>query len=331
MLKKTVSTQTKQPKQAQASQNKRVGILIDESPALYELGCAVELFGLPRPEINHWYRTEVITFAKGLLTATAGVKLEVNKITNLENFDLLIIPSWPVNKVPSEQIIRALIEFFNLGGRILSFCSGGFLLAHTGLLDGKQGITHWRYASEYKKRFPHVEYVDDVLYLFDGRLGSSAGSSAAIDLGIEVIRQDFGYQIANKVARRLVLAAHRSGGQSQFVESPIPKQPNQLSATLDWAIKHIQQPLNVNRMAEKAKMTRRTFDRHFRNSLNMSPKEWLITQRLERAKSLLETTNLNIDQIAYQSGFETAITLRHNFRKHLQLSPSGYRNQFFTC
>lgn len=307
----------------------QVAILVDDNLALFELGCATELFALPRPEIANWYNTQVVTFANTSLNATAGIKLEAKQVKSLTGYDTLVIPSWPVLKQADESIIKAIRTFHQNGGRVLSFCSGGFLLAQTGLLDGKPAITHWRYAEEFRRRFSQVNYVDDVLYLFDGKIGCSAGSSAAIDLGIEVIRQDFGYQIANQVARRLVLAAHRSGGQSQFVETPLPKEPSQFSATLDWAVQNINQSIDVGKLAEQANMTRRTFDRHFRNILNMSPKEWLIHQRLERAKSLLETTQHKVDQVAYHSGFESAMSLRHHFRKYLQLSPSHYRKQFF--
>jgi AraC family transcriptional activator FtrA len=218
--------------------------------------------------------------------------------------------------------------FFQSGGTIISFCSGAFVLGAVGLLDGRRGVTHWRYADEFKKRFLSTEYVEDVLYLYEGKIGCSAGSSAAIDLGIEVIRTQYGYKIANQIARRLVLAAHRNGGQSQFVEAPVPKKASHFSETLDWAIQHIEQSIEVNQLADKANMTRRTFDRHFRKTINMSPKEWQIYQRLERTKTLLESTEQNIEVIAQHSGFETAMAMRHNFRKYLGVSPSIYRKQF---
>ena len=145
---------------------------------------------------------------------------------------------------------------------------------------------------------------------------------------IKVIRFQYGYQIANQITRCLVLAAHRNGGQSQFVEAPISKEPRHFSETLDWAIQHIDQSIKVNQLANKANMTRRTYDRHFGRTINMSPKEWLIYQRLERAKTLLESTGQNIEVIAHHSGFETALAIRHNFHKYLGLSPSTYRKQF---
>lgn len=306
----------------------QVAILIDEGAALFELGCAVELFALPRPEIPNWYQSEVVSFSNQPLSATGGLLIQPKVVSSLSGYEMLIIPSWPINRAVPEIISVELKRFYQAGGKMISFCSGAFLLGEIGLLDGRRGVTHWRYADEFKARFTSTEYVDDVLYLYEGNIGCSAGSSAAIDLGIEVIRTQFGYQIANQVARRLVLAAHRSGGQSQFVETPVPKETSYFSETLDWAIQHINQSIEVNQLADKANMTRRTFDRHFRKTINMSPKEWLIYQRLERAKSLLESTDQNIEVIAHHSGFETAMAMRHNFRKYLRLSPSSYRNQF---
>jgi len=306
----------------------RVAILVDEGLALFELGCAVELFALPRPEIPNWYQADVVSFSTQPLSATGGLLVQPMVISSLSDYDMVIIPSWPINRSVPDPMSRELKLFFSSGGKILSFCSGAFVLGEVGLLDGRRSITHWRYADEFKQRFPATEYVEDVLYLYEGNIGCSAGSSAAIDLGIEVIRSQYGYQIANQVARRLVLAAHRSGGQSQFVEAPVPKPASQFSETLDWAIAHIGDTIEVSQLADQANMTRRTFDRHFRKTLNMSPKEWLICQRLERAKNLLESTEQNIDVIAHHSGFETAMAMRHNFRKYMGLSPSTYRKQF---
>ena len=307
---------------------KRVAILVDDGLSLFELGCAVELFALPRPEIPNWYQTEVVTFSSNPLNAIGGLLIQPQTVSNLSGYDMLVIPSWPIHRQVPEAISAALKHFYQNGGEIISFCSGAFLLGEVGLLAGRRGITHWRYADEFKRRFPSTEYVDDVLFLYEGQIGCSAGSSAAIDLGIEVIRSRYGYQIANQVARRLVLAAHRNGGQSQFVETPVHKEASHFSDTLDWAIQHLDQPLEVNQLADRANMTRRTFDRLFRKTINMSPKEWLIQQRLELAKTLLESTDQTIEMIAYHSGFNTAITMRHNFRKYLQLSPTTYRKQF---
>ncbi len=306
----------------------RVAILTTTHIALFELGCAVELFALPRPEFEHWYQTDVVRFSDEPQKATGGIGISTTKVDNLKRYDMLVIPSWPIDQKVSSRISRAVLSLHKRGGKIISFCSGAFLLGEIGLLDGKKATTHWRYAEQFKKRFIQTLYVDDVLYLYQDAIGCSAGSSAAIDLGIEVIRDDFGYIVANQVARRLVLAAHRSGGQSQYVEFPVARDAACFSATLDWALNNIANSIDIETLASKANMTRRTFDRQFRRTLDMSPKEWLISQRLIRAKSLLEMTTQNIDMIAYNSGFETAMTLRHNFRKYLKTSPSRHRKDF---
>ena len=308
---------------------KRVAILSYNHTAFFELGCAVELFALPRPEFENWYITDVVSFETGLLAVTGGVQILPKLITTLAEYDMLVVPSWPSSdpSVP-EQLLKEIVAFNDRGGRILSFCSGSFLLAEAGLLDGRQATTHWRYAQRFKERYPNVHYVDDVLYVYDGRFGCSAGSAAGIDLGIEVIRSDFGYEIANQVARRLVIAAHRSGGQAQYVETPIIEKPNQFAVALDWALANLEKPVDIDQLAEKALMTRRTFDRRFRASLAMTPKEWLTKQRLHLARSLLESSDHTMDVIAEKCGFDNATTMRHHFRKLLQSSPSQFRNQF---
>ncbi len=308
---------------------KRVAILTHNYIALFELGCAVELFALPRPEFEDWYQTDVVTFDDDIQTTSGGLMLQPKRVSNLDEYDMVVIPNWSTSdsEVPGD-IAESVARLYQRGGRVLSFCSGSFLLAEMGLLQDRQAMTHWNYAEQFKQRYPNVAYVDDVLYVYDGRLGCSAGSAAGIDLGIEVIRGDFGYEVANQVARRLVIAAHRNGGQSQFVETPVLERPNQFAATLDWALSHLDQDIDVNLLAQKANMSRRTFDRKFRASLNQTPKEWLTQQRLNLAKKLLESTNDSIERVANDAGFENATTMRHNFRKYLQLSPTQFRGQF---
>lgn len=308
---------------------KRVAILSYDHTALFELGCAVELFALPRPEFGNWYRTEVVSFESGPLTVTGGLQILPRVITTLDDYDMIVVPSWPSSDPTVPPLLqRELDKLHSRGGRLLSFCSGSFLLAEAGLLDGRQATTHWRYAENFKTRYPQVSYVDDVLYVYDGRIGCSAGSAAGIDLGIEVIRGDFGYEIANQVARRLVIAAHRSGGQAQFVETPIIEKPNQFAAALDWALANLDKPIDIDQLAERARMARRTFDRRFRASLGMTPKDWLTRQRLQMARGLLESSNHPMDVIAGKCGFDNATTMRHHFRRMLQSSPGHFREQF---
>lgn len=308
---------------------KRVAILSYNHTAFFELGCAVELFALPRPEFANWYQAEVVSFESGPLVVTGGLQILPRLISTLNDYDMLVVPSWSASDPAVPELLQQEIAAFNArGGRLLSFCSGSFLLAEVGLLDGRQATTHWRYAQKFKERYPRVQYVDDVLYVYDGRFGCSAGSAAGIDLGIEVIRSDFGYEVANQVARRLVIAAHRSGGQAQYVETPIIEKPNQFAVALDWALANLDKPVDIDQLAQKALMSRRTFDRRFRASLAMTPKEWLTQQRLQMARSLLESSDYSMDVIAGKCGFDNATTMRHHFRRMLQSSPSQFRNQF---
>ncbi len=261
--------------------------------------------------------------------STAGVTIAAKCVTSLSDYDTLVIPSWPTQGDPvPEALAREVRAFAHAGKRLLSFCSGAFLLAELGLLDGRQATTHWRYAERFKARFTQVDYVDDVLYVWQDPIGCSAGSAAALDLGLAVIRHDFGYKVANQVARRLVMSAHRAGGQSQFVEAPMLAVPNQFAGALDWAQQHLTSPINVDQLAARANMSRRTFERKFRASFNLSPNEWLIQQKIERAKGLLEETTLPLERLAEQSGFDSVVTLRHHFRRLLGVSPKQYQQQF---
>jgi AraC family transcriptional activator FtrA len=307
----------------------RVAILTYDQVALFELGCAVELFGLPRPEFESWYECKVVSFSHGPLSSTSGVQLISRFVKNLDGFNLLVIPSWPVDRTEiAEDIATKIRKFYHGDNRIISFCSGAFLLAELGFLNGKKATTHWRYAEIFKNRYPEIEYVEDVLYVYDGHLGCSAGSSAAVDLGLEVIRSDFGFQVANKVARRLVLSAHRKGGQTQYAETPVLEAPSRFGEALDWAQQNLNDHIDISLFAEMANMSRRTFDRKFRTDFNLSPKEWLTHQRLILAKELLENSDHSIEKVAELSGFANAATMRHHFRRELGVSPSLHRERY---
>ncbi|MCJ8340108.1 MAG: helix-turn-helix domain-containing protein [Pseudomonadales bacterium] len=306
-----------------------VAILTYNNASFFELGCAVELFALPRPEQENWYSSEIVSFEGGALTLAVGMQMQVKCISSLEAFDILIVPSWPVsNKTPCALLAREVSTFIQAGKRIYSFCSGAFLLAELGLLTNKKATTHWKYAQLFQQKYPDIEYQDDVLYLYDKQIGTSAGSAAALDLGIEIIRQDYGYQVANQIARQLVLSAHRSGGQSQFVQTPMLNAPGQFAKSLDWAVEHLNQNIDINSFAARASMSRRTFDRKFKSTFNLTPKDWLTLQRINLAKNILETQSSSIDRVAELSGFNNAITMRHHFRKQLGVSPKSYRSQF---
>lgn len=308
---------------------KRVAILAHNHAALFEMSCAIELFALPRPEFESWYTTDVVTLEHNDIQTTGNITLSAQWVNSLEEYDTLVVPGWPTwdYEVPN-KIEREVIRFAKEGKRVLTLCSGAFLLAKLGLLDGKTATTHWMYEQSFRDQFPNVHYKPDVLYLFDGNIGCSAGSAAALDLGLAVIRHDFGYGIANQVAKRLVISTHRLGGQAQFVDTPMLEVPNNFSSALDWANSNLDKSISINCLADKASMSRRTFDRKFRASFNLSPKEWLIQQRVERAKGLLEVEAHSIERLANMAGFENATTLRHHFRRLVGVSPQQYRKQF---
>ena len=307
----------------------KVAILAYDQLAMFEFSCALELFALSRPEYNNWYQSEVVTFESGSLHATGALQIIARQVHSLNDYDLLVIPGWRTKtKHVNARLACEISAFSAQGKRIISFCSGAFLLAQLGLLQGKHATTHWRYAELFRQRFSQVNFVEDVLYTQDGNISCSAGSAAALDLGLEVIRQDFGHVIANQVARRLVISPHRSGGQAQYIETPIAKQGGIFAATLDWAINHLHMALEVDELASKANMSRRSFDRRFREALGTSPKVWLNQQRINLAKQLLETEQLNIEQLAAKVGFDSGITLRFNFNKYVGIAPSQYQRQF---
>jgi len=307
----------------------RIAILTYDQGAFFELGCALELFALPRPEFKSWYQCEVVSFEDAQLSYLGGVSMSVKHIDSLDNYQMLVIPSWPITKSSIHPVLSQQIRQFNeKNKRIISFCSGAFLLGHLGLLDNRDATTHWRFSEQFKQTFPKSNYIEDVLYIYDKNIGCSAGSSAAIDLGIEIIRQDFGYKIANSVARRLVLSAHRKGGQSQFADTPISKPNSQFSQAIDWSLKNIHLPIDIDQIANKANMSRRTFDRKFKSNFNISANEWIIFQRLHLAKEILENSMYDMERIAQLSGFGNATTMRHHFRKTFQISPSQHRERF---
>ncbi len=309
----------------------QVAILAYDKLSMFELGCALELFALPRPEFESWYQAKVISLSDSKISAFGGIQLKVETVSSLKSFDTLIVPGWSSEQNDiSEKYKKIISQFYQSGGRIISFCSGTFLLAELGLLDGREVTTHWRYAELFQQRFPKVKYVDNVLYTSTANIWCSAGSAAALDLGLEVIRQDYGAEVGNQVARRLVVAPHRQGGQAQFVDTRTVIKQHGFGSALDWAIQHLDKKIEISEFATQANMSRRSFDRHFRTTTNMSPKQWLNKQRLKTAQELLEQELLSVEKIAQLSGFENAMNLRHYFRKYLGTTPSLYKQQFST-
>jgi AraC family transcriptional regulator, transcriptional activator FtrA len=312
--------------------NPLVVALVYDGLCVFEFSCAAEVFGLPRPELGpDWYRFESCAGGRRKVKSQYGLTIESDgALDRLVSAGTVIVPGWrgPGEPVPA-PVVDALREAHSRGARLLSICSGAFVLAATGLLDGKRATTHWRYADELRRRYPKIEVDPDVLYVDEGQILTSAGSAAGLDLCLHLVRRDFGPAIANQVARRLVIPPHRDGGQAQFVEAPVNKHDaGSLSPLLDTMRTRIAQPLRIAELAESAAMSERTFLRRFHATTGMTPAEWITRTRLDVARELLENSRLSIEQIATRSGLGTATTMRHHFRRKVGVSPVEYRKRF---
>jgi AraC family transcriptional activator FtrA len=251
-------------------------------------------------------------------------------IADIALVDTLIIPGWISAKSPvPAPLIEKLIEAHNAGTRLLSICSGVFVLAATGLLDDKQATTHWKYTEQLATRYPKIDVLNDVLYVDHDTIMTSAGSAAGLDLCLHLVRKDFGSKVVNSVARRLVIPPLREGNQAQFIEQPIPTSSRSaLAPVLDKMKENLTNSHSIKSLAQSVNLSERTFLRRFKQSTGTTPGEWLTDARLQYARELLETTDLSIDLLAQQSGFGTATTLRHHFRHRLNISPAAYRKRF---
>ena len=309
----------------------RVATLAYDGLCTFEFGIVVELFGLPRPELDHWYAFEVCGLEKGPLHATGGICVLPKKgLEGLLHADTILIPGWrDPNEPPPQRLIRTLISAHQKGARLVSICSGIFVLAATGLLNGRRATTHWKYVDKLRSAFPLIQLQPDVLYVDDGDVLTSAGSAAGIDLCLHIIRNDFGTLIANNVARRLVVSPHREGGQAQFIDKPIGDQASPwLAHLLEWVQVRLHNSITVEQLASQAHMSKRTLSRRFAETTGNSPLVWITSLRVRRAKDLLETSALSVEEVADRCGFGSAPTLRHHFRARVKLTPNSYRARF---
>ncbi|WP_286931814.1 transcriptional regulator FtrA [Leclercia sp. UBA5958] len=311
----------------------RVVALAYDGLCTFEFGVAVEIFGLPRPEMGeNWYRFAVASVDGGELRATGGIRMVADgDLSLLQEADLIVVPGWRgvESPVPSALCV-ALQQAQQRGCHLLSICSGVFVLAAAGLLNGQRATTHWRYTQTLKSRFPRINVVEDVLYQDEGQLLTSAGSAAGIDLCLHVVRRDYGMEAANQVARRLVIPPHRDGSQTQQLSRPVAqlRESQRLGQLFDYLHQHLTLGHTVSSLAQRVGMSQRTFLRRFQEATGTTPARWLLNERLTRAKEFLENSRLSIDRIAEQTGFGNTATLRHHFRQHFALSPAQYRKQF---
>jgi AraC family transcriptional activator FtrA len=315
-----------------ATPKRRVAALLYDGLGTFEFAIATEVFGLDRPEFgDDWYAFSSCSEGQRPVRANGHVSIAPEAgLEALASAGTTIIPAWKTTGEPaSPAIADAMRQAHANGARLATICSGVFLLASLGLVNGQRVTTHWRYADRLRSLFPAVEVDPDVLYIDNGNILTSAGSAAGIDLLLHIVRKDFGPDRANQVARRLVMPPHRDGGQAQFIERPMPRQANsKLAALLDAVRARPQDGWTIGRMARQAAMSERTMIRRFKDGLGTSPGEWLVETRVDAARQLLEAGSVGIDEVAQISGFGSAATLRHHFRNRLGVSPARYRDRF---
>jgi AraC family transcriptional regulator, transcriptional activator FtrA len=300
--------------------------------ALFELSVVTEVFGLDRPELAApwWYALRVCAVEPGRLPTAGGLALHVDLgLDALADADTVVLPCWPVPDPVPPALISALRAAHARGARVVSICSGAFALAATGLLDGRRAATHWRYAAELARRHPAITVDPDVLYVDEGRLLTAAGSAAAIDLCLHLVRTDHGAHLANQVARRLVVPPHRDGGQAQFIEAPVATDDDaRIHAVISWLTADVARPVGVAELAARAHLSERQFTRRFREVSGESPMDWLIGRRVAASLPLLESGDDPVERVAATVGFGTAATFRHHFRGRMRTSPTAYRRAF---
>jgi transcriptional regulator GlxA family with amidase domain len=309
--------------------------LVWDGVGTFGLGVASEVFGYDRADGGlPAYDFAVAAERPGTVRTDTGLGLVVEHgLERLATADLVLVLGWQhVDRRPSEELCQALRDAVDRGARIMSHCSGAFVVAAAGLLDGRRCTTHWMYADELARQYPDVVVDAGVLYVQDGPIVSSAGTAAGIDTCLHLLREEHGAAVANEVARRMVVPPYREGGQAQYVPVPVPDvdEGHRLREAMVWAGEHLEQPLSVDDLARRALMSPRSFARHFRAATGTTPHAWLLAQRLQRAQHLLESTGLSVDDVAERCGFGAATTLRGHFARRFGTSPQAYRRTFRT-
>lgn len=310
----------------------RVAVLAFEGVSLFHLSVPGLVFGADGLSGFPRYNLVYCALTPGPITSDQGVVIEVRDgLEAMEKADVIIIPAWSDAETPAPvELTDALRQTHAQGKLIVGLCLGAFVLGDAGLLDGKEATTHWAVREMFARRFPQAMFRPDVLYVADDNILTSAGTVAAIDCCLHLVRQRHGCEAANHTARLLVTPPHRQGGQAQYIERPVQQLPsdNRLPGLLEWAREHLSEPLSLDTLADVANMSRRTFTRRFREMTGTTVTQWLNAERVARAQQLLETTDLSIERITAEVGFGTALSLRQQFSTQLGTSPSSYRRLF---
>lgn len=308
-----------------------VAIVACHGQGLFEFGCAVGLFAPVRPELGvAWYTTQLCAAEAGALRMLGSAHVQLpHGLEALEQADTIVIPGWrdPAER-PPQPLLEALTRAHQRGARITSICSGAFVLAWAGLLDGRSATTHWRLTETLAREFPHITVREDVLYVDEGSILTSAGSATGMDMMLHLVRKDYGARVANLVAERLVLAPWRDADRSQRVVRSIPQgEPTRLARLMEWMQRNLREEHSLRRLAEHAALSQRTLQRQFLEATGLSPIDWLIRERVAAARELLETTDRPLQWVAEQAGFGSQESFRRHFRGQTRTSPAAYREQ----
>ncbi|WP_405821985.1 helix-turn-helix domain-containing protein [Streptomyces sp. NBC_01390] len=310
-----------------------VAVVLLDGVHPFELGVVCEVFGLDRGDEGLPVYDFAVASAEGpTLTTHAGFTVGTEHgLERLETADLIAVPAGQtyVNREYPPELLDALRRAVARGARVLSVCSGAFVLAAAGLLDGKRCAVHWRHAEELARRYPRVLVEPDVLYVDEGPVITSAGTAAGIDACLHLVRLEHGPEVANAIARRMVVPPHRDGGQAQYIERPLPRSRcDTVGEVLVWMERHLDEEVTVEQLAERAHMSPRTFARRFQQETGTTPYRWILRQRVLLAQQLLEATDETMDAIAWRTGFGNAAALRHQFVRSLGTTPQAYRRTF---
>jgi transcriptional regulator GlxA family with amidase domain len=307
----------------------RVAVLALDRVVAFDLAIPAQVFG--HQDERDRYRLTVCGEQPGPVRTSTGFAVVGDAgLEAVGRAGTIVVPGIEDDGVPPRpETLEVLRLADRRGARMISICTGAFVLAAAGILDGRRATTHWRHAAELQQRFPAVAVDPRVLYVDDGRILTSAGVAAGIDLCLHLVARDHGAAAANRIARRMVVAPHRGGGQAQFVERALPPRSDDgLGATRTWMLERLEQPLTVAAMARHAVRSERSFMRHFRAETGSTPLRWLHEQRILHARRLLEETDLPVEDVAASSGFGTATTLRVHFRRATRTTPTAYRRAF---
>lgn len=309
-----------------------VAIVIYDQIGTFTLGLAMEVFARPLPEDDYpGYDVTVVSAEGRSVTAHGGMRISATgSLKDLRRARIIVIPAWRGNdERPPQRLLSELRRAAQRGAILVSICDGAFVLAHAGLLDGLRATTHWADIPDLKAQFPKIRTEDDMLYVDEGNILTSAGGASGIDACLHLVRRDFGTRIANAVARRMVIPPHRDGGQRQYVATPIPAHAGRtLSMTMDWARGQLHMPISTKEFARQAAMSERTFLRRFQDEVGLSPKTWLTSERMRAAQELLERTNMPMPEVGQAVGYTSPETFRAAFRRIVGVPPSTYRGRF---